>query len=156
MFGVVDPWERSDIETAKPVHVAPSVTQVRGILPHACGVVAERIVGLIDTGRDATFPGECDVIVVDLDHDISECFPVAGRHGSPCAVVSVVYRGVMERGPGCSNYVLVHVVIRITVAVIDSGVVIEVVMAGEVDARAGVFEADPESVSGRRIVIEAV
>ena len=77
-------------------------------------------------------------------------------YGVVGVIAGVGGRPAIGRRPGSPNYVLVDVVVRVTVTVVNAGVVIEMVVAAEIRSPAGISYAGPESVTLRRVIIEAI
>ena len=102
-------------------------------------------------------PDQGDVEIVDLDEDVAVFAGVMLLLRRIVAVVAGVGGGpTVECGSRGSDYVLVDVVVGVVVAVIDSCVVVEVVVAAEIGSTSCVLDCGPHCVPFGGMVVEAV
>ena len=105
----------------------------------------------------ALYPGECNVKPVNLDQDITICFGMMPLFDNVDAIIAVVgRRPSIERCTGCCNDELMYVVIRITISVINSCMVIKVVMSAKVRSSASIFYSGPKSIALIRKIVETI
>ncbi len=103
------------------------------------------------------FIGQCYRYVVNLCQDITVLFLMEDELRCPGTIVTAVEAvPVIHRRTARTRDDLVEVIIRISVVVINSCMIIEMVMAGEVDSTAPVPYALPEQVSLIRVIIKAI